>query len=105
MHSYKILSESEITQALTLLPGWNLNGPKLHAHYIFKNFKEAINFMNEVVPECEKLDHHPLWANSYNRVEISLCTHAVGDKITDYDVKLATLICDVATKYGLNTSN
>ena len=37
---------------------------------------------------AEKLDHHPEWSNVYNKVEVTLSTHAAGG-LTDLDVALA----------------
>jgi 4a-hydroxytetrahydrobiopterin dehydratase len=42
--------------------------------------------------EVEKMDHHPLWTNVYNKVEIWLHTHDAGDKVTDKDRALAKKI-------------
>ncbi len=58
----------------------------------FKDFITAWAFMNKVALLAEKMDHHPDWSNSYNKVSISLSTHSAGDKITDKDRKLAEQI-------------
>ncbi len=55
----------------------------------FKDFVSAWGFMNKVALLAEKMDHHPDWSNSYNKVSISLSTHSAGDKVTDKDRKLA----------------
>ena len=38
------------------------------------------------------MDHHPLWTNVYNKVEIWLNTHDAGDVVTEKDHKLSKLI-------------
>jgi 4a-hydroxytetrahydrobiopterin dehydratase len=58
----------------------------------FKDFISAWAFMNKVALLAEKMDHHPDWSNSYNKVSISLSTHSAGDKITANDRKLAKQI-------------
>ena len=58
----------------------------------FKDFISAWAFMNKVALLAEKMDHHPDWSNSYNKVSISLSTHSEGDKITAKDRKLAEQI-------------
>lgn len=45
--------------------------------------------MTRVALEAEKMDHHPLWTNVYNKVEIWLSTHDAGDVITEKDYKLS----------------
>jgi 4a-hydroxytetrahydrobiopterin dehydratase len=36
----------------------------------------------------EKMNHHPTWTNTYNKLEIWLNTHEAGDTVTDKDRKL-----------------
>lgn len=48
--------------------------------------------MTRVALAAEKMDHHPLWTNVYNKVEIWLNTHDAGDVVTDKDRKLSKLI-------------
>ena len=42
--------------------------------------------------QAEKMNHHPLWTNVYNKVEIWLNTHDAGDIVTEKDVQLAEKI-------------
>lgn len=55
----------------------------------FPDFIAAWAFMNKVALLAEKMDHHPDWSNSYNKVSISLSTHSAGDKITSKDREIA----------------
>jgi 4a-hydroxytetrahydrobiopterin dehydratase len=71
---------------------WEENDNKLYRKFEFKNFSEAFAFMTRVALEAEKMDHHPLWTNVWNRVEIWLSTHDAGDVVTDKDRKLAKSI-------------
>ena len=48
--------------------------------------------MTRVALAAEKMGHHPLWTNVYNKVEIWLNTHDAGDTVTDKDHKLAAKI-------------
>ena len=72
--------------------GWKEAGNKLYRKFQFKNFSEAFAFMTRVALEAEKMDHHPLWTNVYNSVEVWLSTHDAGDMVTDKDRKLAKKI-------------
>lgn len=88
----KKLSEAELKG----LPGkWKLSGDhkSIHQSYQFKSFAEAFSFMTHVAFLAEKLDHHPDWSNSYNKVEISLTSHDSGG-VTSRDLELAKAITD-----------
>ena len=71
---------------------WEEKDNKLYRKFKFKDFPEAFAFMTKVALAAEKMDHHPLWTNVYNTVEIWLNTHSEGDIVTDKDRKLATAI-------------
>jgi 4a-hydroxytetrahydrobiopterin dehydratase len=71
---------------------WTEQNNSLYQKFEFKNFSEAFGFMTRVALAAEKMDHHPLWTNVYNRVEIWLSTHDAGDIVTERDQKLAKLI-------------
>ena len=77
---------------LPLDKGWQENDNKLYRRFQFKNFSEAFAFMTRVALEAEKMDHHPLWTNVYNTVEIWLSTHDAGNIVTDKDKKLSAKI-------------
>lgn len=62
---------------------------KLKATFEFDNFIDAFSFMTKVALVAEKMDHHPTWTNTYNKVTIELSTHDQGDVVTDKDKKLA----------------
>jgi 4a-hydroxytetrahydrobiopterin dehydratase len=71
---------------------WVEKDNKLYKKIQFKDFSQAFAFMTRVALEAEKMDHHPLWTNVYNTVEIWLNTHSAGDVVTEKDHKLATKI-------------
>jgi 4a-hydroxytetrahydrobiopterin dehydratase len=74
---------------------WQEKNNKLYRKFQFKDFSEAFAFMTRVALEAEKLDHHPLWTNVYNSVEIWLSTHSAGDVVTNKDRQLAEKIDDL----------
>ena len=68
---------------------WKTENNNLVKEFIFKNFVEAIEFVNKIVPLAEKADHHPnIYIHSYKKVRIELFTHSKG-KITEKDFSLA----------------
>ncbi len=68
---------------------WKEADNKLYRRFEFRNFSEAFAFMTRVAIEAEKMDHHPLWTNVWNTVEIWLSTHDAGNVVTEKDRKLA----------------
>ena len=71
---------------------WQEKDNKLYKKFVFRNFSEAFAFMTRVAIEAEKMNHHPLWTNVWNTVEVWLSTHDAGDIITDKDHVLAEKI-------------
>lgn len=71
---------------------WKEKNNTLYKKFMFKNFSEAFAFMTKVAIEAEKANHHPLWTNVYNKVEIWLNTHDAGDIVTVKDRALAKAI-------------
>ena len=71
---------------------WTETDNKLYRKFEFSDFSEAFAFMTRVAIEAEKMNHHPLWTNVWNKVEIWLSTHDAGDIVTEKDRKLAERI-------------
>jgi 4a-hydroxytetrahydrobiopterin dehydratase len=84
------LTEAERHKALDQLRDWLPvnNRDAINREFRFKDFNEAWGFMTRVALLAEKLDHHPEWSNTFNRVEITLSTHDAGG-LTAKDVALA----------------
>jgi 4a-hydroxytetrahydrobiopterin dehydratase len=72
--------------------GWSESNNALYHKFEFKDFSQAFAFMLRVAIEAERMNHHPVWKNVYNQVEIWLNTHDAGDIVTDKDIKLAEKI-------------
>lgn len=89
------LSEDQITEALTHLPGWSCIHGKLHKEFQFADFNEAFGVMTRVALHAERMDHHPEWFNVYRTLRIDLATHDAGG-ITALDVELAKRIEAIA---------
>ena len=71
--------------------GWTVVDGRLHRELEFADFSEAFGFMARVALAAEKLDHHPDWSNSWNRVVIDIVSHAAGG-VTDRCFALAAQI-------------
>jgi len=81
------LTDADIAARLKALPGWSLEGGKLHKVFTFKDFVEAWGFMSASALVAEGMGHHPEWLNVWNRVTVDLTTHdAGGVSALDFDL-------------------
>lgn len=73
-----------------VIPLWKLNSQDqtISREFIFANFDLAFEFMNQCAEFAQKLDHHPDWSNSWNKVVVQLTTHSAGG-LTQLDVDFA----------------
>ena len=83
-----VLSSAEIRTRLAERPGWSVVDGALHRELTFPDFKAAFGFMTVVALTAERLDHHPDWSNSWNRVVLDISSHAAGG-ITERCFELA----------------
>ena len=68
--------------------GWSEVQGELERTFEFRDFTEALAFVNRVGELAESENHHPDIAISYKRVTLRWWTHSAGG-ITDRDVELA----------------
>jgi 4a-hydroxytetrahydrobiopterin dehydratase len=68
--------------------GWNEVRGALQRGYRFKDFVEAIAFVNRLAEAAEEADHHPDIAVSWNAVTVRWWTHTKR-AITERDVAMA----------------
>jgi 4a-hydroxytetrahydrobiopterin dehydratase len=88
------LDKVAITEKIAALPDWETDGKALHRTKTFKDFVEAIAFVNQLVSPAEALGHHPDISISYNKVKITLTTHDAGG-LTELDFQLAQTISNL----------
>lgn len=84
----KVLSDSEIQDGLSRLPGWELSDGRLRKRFQFRTFLRAVAFVNSVGYLAESHGHHPDITINYNRVTLRIITHSEG-ALTDRDFALA----------------
>jgi 4a-hydroxytetrahydrobiopterin dehydratase len=71
---------------------WRQEGESLVRDYRFKDFAEAIAFVNRVAEAAEDANHHPdILIHGWNNVRLELTTHSAG-KLTDSDRAMAERI-------------
>lgn len=72
------MDEEQIRVRLAPHPDWRFDDGALRCALRFTDFSEAFGFMARVALAAEKLDHHPDWSNSWNRVDLAVRSHAAG---------------------------
>ncbi|MCU1659044.1 MAG: transcriptional coactivator/pterin dehydratase [Pseudonocardiales bacterium] len=92
----KVLSQEEIGMRLAdLHAGWSGTTDKLARSIEFADFATAVEFINQLAPRCEELDHHPDLALRWRWVDVELSTHSAGG-VTELDLQLAGIVDEVA---------
>src|SRR4051812_26028995 len=80
------MTMQEAKALMDQVPGWELmpsrgdassDENKLSRRFKFKDFKEAMSFVNRVAELAEQEGHHPDIHISWNRVRLDLTTHAI----------------------------
>ncbi|MGR3220300.1 MAG: 4a-hydroxytetrahydrobiopterin dehydratase [Candidatus Anammoxibacter sp.] len=72
------LTQAQIDKNLSSINGWQQDGKKIKKLFKFKNFKEALTFVNLVGGVAETEKHHPDIYLAYGKVEIVIWTHAIN---------------------------
>ena len=87
-----VLNKDEVNARLNKVTSWKFIDNKISKEFELKDFKSALNFVNQVGAEAESMDHHPdILMHSWNKVKISVNTHSEGG-VTEKDFKLAEKI-------------
>ncbi|HTE61407.1 MAG TPA: 4a-hydroxytetrahydrobiopterin dehydratase [Solirubrobacteraceae bacterium] len=75
---------------------WSQRPDALERDFDFKDFAEAMAFVNRVAGVAEELNHHPdILVHGWNKVRLTLSTHSAGG-LTDADHALARRIDGLA---------
>ena len=75
------------------MTSWIEKNNKLQKEFQFKNFIQALDFVNKVGEIAEQSQHHPdIQIHSYNKVLIESQTHDQGHVVSQKDFDLANLI-------------
>lgn len=93
------LDTKEVLALLKTLDGWQLGNleSKLEKNYKFKNFLEALAFVNRLADVAETEGHHPDITFGWGYAMIALTTHDAGG-LTRNDFIVAAKIDEVAKK-------
>jgi len=87
----ELLSDSEIESRLEALEGWERRGDAIAKTFELADFVGSVEFVRKLVDPAEELGHHPDLSVSWNKVGVSITTHAAGG-LTENDFELARRI-------------
>lgn len=86
------LPKEELEKLIVQHQGWQLvEDKKIVKEFKFKDFVEAKYFLDLVSVIAEEQGHHPSLTLIYNKLKITLTTHAAGG-LTDNDFIMAKII-------------
>lgn len=89
------MPKEKIDRLLAEYRGWQLlEDKKILKEFKFKDFVEAKYFLDLIAVIAEEQGHHPGISIIYNKVKITLTTHAAGG-LTENDFIMAKLIDEV----------
>ncbi len=90
------LSRETAAGMLEQVPGWELDeaGREISRRFRFRNFVEAVAFVNRVADVAEAEDHHPDIVLGYGYAEIRVHTHKIGG-LHENDFILAAKVNDL----------
>lgn len=86
------LSEDQIVQHLSTLPGWERDGGLITKTYQLDTYMTGLAFAAAVGTVCEGLGHHPDLFIGWKKVKVSFTTHDAGNALTEKDFKAAAAI-------------
>lgn len=86
------LTDTEITDALASLPGWEHSGDSLTKTFKLAKYLDGLTLATEVGQLAEQMDHHPMMVIGWKRVTVTFSTHDAGNKVTAWDVKAAAAV-------------
>jgi 4a-hydroxytetrahydrobiopterin dehydratase len=72
------LSQKEAEELMRDIPQWSLADKEIRREFRFKDFRQAMDFVNRVAALANEQDHHPDIFISYNKVQLTISTHKIG---------------------------
>ncbi len=92
----KPMTKSQAEKLMKEIPEWTLDASakKIAKEFVFKNFMKALDFIQWVADIAETEGHHPDIFISYNKVTLTLFTHAVGG-LSENDFIVAAKIDEI----------
>jgi len=93
------MTDAQITEALRGVAEWGWAGEAIQRTFQFKDFVEAMKFVNRVAEQAEGEQHHPDILIRWNKVTLTLSTHDASG-ITAKDFALAAKADEFAGQFA-----
>jgi 4a-hydroxytetrahydrobiopterin dehydratase len=90
-----LLQDHEIEERLRAVDGWERSGDAITKTFERGDFVGSIEFVKSIVEPAEGMGHHPDLEISWDKVTVTITTHAEGG-LTENDFELAKRIDAVA---------
>ena len=79
------LTTQEVEDLIGRVPKWSLKEKTIAREFQFKDFRQAMDFVNKVAEIANDQDHHPDILISYNRALLTFTTHKIkGLSMNDF---------------------
>jgi 4a-hydroxytetrahydrobiopterin dehydratase len=86
-----LLQDHEIEERLGALDGWERSGDAITKTFERGDFVGSVEFVKSLVAPAEEMGHHPDLEISWDKVKVTITTHAEGG-LTGNDFELAQRI-------------
>ena len=96
---YEVIPENKVVELLQDMPQWSFAKPNITAAYRFASFAQAAAFVTQVFLLAEELDHHPEFSFTHDTVTFFICTHDVGNAVTNIDIETAKRLDAIAQSF------
>tara|TARA_B100001093_G_scaffold107297_1_gene99549 strand:- start:311 stop:598 length:288 start_codon:yes stop_codon:yes gene_type:complete len=90
MYNLNKIEIHKLTKSLNLV--WENEDHILKHKFHFKDYFETIKFINEVADIANTQKHHPTMIVDFDRVQVLITTHEIGNMLTQKDFDLAKAI-------------
>ncbi|GHA42815.1 putative pterin-4-alpha-carbinolamine dehydratase [Streptomyces tauricus] len=94
------LSQKDVEDRLTELPGWSLDGDSLTRSYRLASHFAAAALVVHIAQVQEELDHHSDLTLGHHTVLLTVNTHSVGGAVTEKDFELAGRVEELSSGHG-----
>lgn len=83
---------------------WSLEDTTIQREFQFKDFREAMVFVNRVADVAQEQGHHPDILITYKTVRLTLTTHKIGG-LSENDFIMAARIDQLLTRPPFSEAN